>query len=301
MVSRDSIEHAPGPAPGPRSIFRHTVTVTRERVLGQGVVVTSTTPEGAWADLKHPELYADLQADGSLAAALTRVAAELGLDVGDVRPNRNHPLMFADIGGAPRICRAPISITSAALIRSFMINGWSRGAHLISGGTTDLGELVRAAAIWRSGAALADIRRARPWIQVSELAFAHERGPADAVAVQWEHVRAQMREPMGDRQFELGIRVADAAYAEPRLRQLFPFVSHWVLCFSRCTGSPFTFDVPCIGYVLPEGSYQVRQPGWTDDRVVLGHATTAADAVTLVVANLPDGCGPAVEGTRDDI
>jgi Family of unknown function (DUF6193) len=263
--------------------------------------VTSTASEHGWANLRHPELYTDLQAAGSLSAALGQVAAELGLDVGDIRPNRHHPLLFADIGGAPQSHRAPITITCAAPIRSFMIDGWSRGAHLISGGTTDLRELVRAAAMWRTGAALAEIRRACPWIEVSELAFAHERGPADAVAVQWEHVRAQMREPMGDQPFELGIRVADAAYAEPRLRRLFPYTSHWVLCFSRCTGSPFTYDVPCIGYVLSEECYQVRWPGWGDDPVVLGQAATAEEAVALVVANLPEGSGPAVAGTRDEV
>lgn len=261
----------------------------------------STTSEHGWADLADAEHYMDLQAAGSLAGALDRVAAELRLDVGDIRPNRNNPLLFADLGEAPQICRAPISITSAALIRSFTINGWSRGAHLISGGTSDLRELVRAAAIWRSGAALADIRRECPWIKVSDLAFAHERGPADAVAVQWEHVRAQMREPMGDRPFEPGIRAADAAHAEPRLHQLFPFISHGMLGFSRCTGFPFTSDVPWVGYVSPEGCYQVRQSGWSDDRVVLGQAASAADAIALVVANLPDGCSPAIAGTRDDV
>lgn len=263
--------------------------------------MASTTSEHGWANLKHPELYTDLQAAGSLAAALDRVAAGLGLDVGDIQPTRSNPLMFAELGGAPQVHRTALSVTSAALVRSFVINGWSQGAHLVSGGTTDLGELVRAAAIWRSGAALADIRRACPWIEVSELACAHERGPADAVTVMWELVRAQMRE--GDRPFELGIRAADAAYAEPRLRQLFPYTSHWVLCFSRCTGSPHTFDVPCIGYVLSEGRYQVRWPGWVDDldRLVLGEADTAEEAVALVVANLREECGAAVAGTRDEL
>lgn len=182
-----------------------------------------------------------------------------------------------------------------------MITGWSRGARLISGATTDLGEIARAAAVWRSGAALADIRRECPWIEVSELAFAHERGPADAVAVQWNDVRALMREPMGDGPFKLGIRAVDAAYAEPRLRRLFPFMSMWELHFSRCTGFPFTFDVPHIGYVRSEEAYEVRRLGSSDVRVVIGQAATAEEAVALVVANLPDGCGRAVAGTSDDM
>lgn len=264
--------------------------------------MSSTTPERGWANLSQPELYADLQAVGSLAAALEQEAAELGLDVGAIGPDPDNQLLFARIGGAPEFHRAPLTITSAALIRSFQISGWSRGAQLISGSTADVRELLRAGAIWRSGSALADIRSLCPWIEVSELALAHERGPSEAVTVMWGLVRAQMRELIDGQSFELGIRVADAAYAEPRLRELFPFTSHWVLCLSRCTGSPHSSDVPCIGYVLEKQRYQVRWPGWYDlDRLVIGEAATAEEAVALVIANLPDGCGPAVAGTRDEV
>ncbi|MBR7829246.1 hypothetical protein KDK95_23260 [Actinospica sp. MGRD01-02] len=262
----------------------------------------STTPEDGWANLKHPELYADLQAAGSLAAALEQTAAELQLDVGEIRPGSWGRLLSAHIGAAPELHRRPLEITSAANTRSFAFSGWSRGARLIDGWTADLRELARSAALWRSGATLTDIQRACPWTRASDLALAHERGPADAVTVMWELVRAQMHEPIDDQPFELGIRAADAAYAEPRLRELFPYTSHWVLCFSRCTGSPHTFDVPCIGYLLPEWRYQVRWPGWEDiDRLVLGEADTAEEAVALVVANLPEGCSAAVAGTRDDL
>jgi len=94
----------------------------------------------------------------------------------------------------------------------------------------------------------------------------------------------------------------EAAYAEPRLRQLLPFTSHWVLCFSRCTGSPHTTDVPWIGYVISENRYKVRAPGWSDDdHHVFGEPATADEAVALLVANLPEGCAAAVAGTADDI
>ncbi|MEU4220785.1 DUF6193 family natural product biosynthesis protein [Actinoplanes sp. NPDC026623] len=93
----------------------------------------------------------------------------------------------------------------------------------------------------------------------------------------------------------------EAAYAEPRLRALFPFHSHRSLNFSRCTGFPYTHDVPVITPVA--GRYRVtgwetRSPRGPAD---IGETGDPRDAVALVVANLPPGCGPAVAGTADDL
>lgn len=259
--------------------------------------MTPTSPERGWAKLEHPELYADLQAAGSLAAALWQAAAEEGLDFGAVPTVSSNQLLSVEIGEAPRFHRAPLAVMCGASKRSFLVSGWIRGVYTLNGGTSDLREVARAARSWQSGAPLADIQRDHPWIVVEEMAFAHERGPAEAVAMQWSRLRAQMR----DEQFDLGIRAAEAAYAEPRLRQLFPYTSHWVLCFTRCTGNPFTRDVPCIAYASSLDGYVVRWPGWGDTTRVLGETGTAEEAVALVVANLPEGTGPAVAGTADDL
>ncbi|MGW7006407.1 DUF6193 family natural product biosynthesis protein [Streptomyces sp. NPDC054933] len=50
-----------------------------------------------------------------------------------------------------------------------------------------------------------------------------------------------------------------AAYAEPRLRQLFPWVGMWELHFSRCTDHPPTWDIP---YIAPrnDGGFFVEGP-----------------------------------------
>ncbi len=87
-----------------------------------------------------------------------------------------------------------------------------------------------------------------------------------------------------------------AAYAEPRLRVLLPGVSHGILCLSRCTGYPASQDVPLV-YPLAAGGFQVTGRGGEG---VLGEVATLAEAFAMVVANLPEGCGPAVLGTKDD-
>ncbi len=84
----------------------------------------------------------------------------------------------------------------------------------------------------------------------------------------------------------------EAAYAEPRLRALFPWPSHGALHFFRNTRYPWRDDLPfivggaeCIVYA-PRG----------ESTCVLGQSLTPQEAAALVVAHLPDDCGPAFEG-----
>ncbi len=93
-----------------------------------------------------------------------------------------------------------------------------------------------------------------------------------------------------------------AAYAEPRLRQLFPWTGMWELHFSRCTQLRWTWDVPYIGPTAagPDhtGPYYVAGPSRTQK---IGKADTAQEAVAMVVARLPSNCGPAFVGTSEDL
>ncbi|MEV0174539.1 GNAT family N-acetyltransferase [Streptomyces sp. NPDC050803] len=86
-----------------------------------------------------------------------------------------------------------------------------------------------------------------------------------------------------------------AAYAEPRLRQLFPWVGHWELHFSRCVESPWTWDVP---YIRPQSGGRFRVEGPSRSEFV-GWAESVEEALAMVVERLPPGCGPAVVSNRD--
>lgn len=88
-----------------------------------------------------------------------------------------------------------------------------------------------------------------------------------------------------------------AAYANPRLRELFPIVSHGALYFSRCIRSPWTHDVGALFRRGGGGFMVIRH----SDGTVLGEPETVEEAIALIVANLPDGCGPAIDGTVDDL
>lgn len=85
--------------------------------------------------------------------------------------------------------------------------------------------------------------------------------------------------------------VIEAAFAEPRLRQLFPFPSHGCLSFHRNTDFPWSNDLPFIAG--GEKTYTVYAGGYAE---LLGEVATPQAAAALVVAHLPSDCGAAVEG-----
>ncbi|ATW50353.1 DUF6193 family natural product biosynthesis protein [Streptomyces peucetius] len=111
---------------------------------------------------------------------------------------------------------------------------------------------------------------------------------ARVVAAEWQQVLAYGNDLVDP-------AVPRAAYAQPRLRELHPAVSHGTLFLSRCTKLPGSF-VPVV-YRKVEGGYQVDAHGIGS----LGEVDTVEEAFALVVANLPEGCGPAVIGTADDV
>ncbi|XQE80654.1 DUF6193 family natural product biosynthesis protein [Streptomyces microflavus] len=88
-----------------------------------------------------------------------------------------------------------------------------------------------------------------------------------------------------------------AAYANPRLRELFPVVSHGALYLSRCIRSPRPHDVATLFRRGGGGFMVIRQ----SDGIVLGEPNTVEEAVELSAANLPEECGPAIDGSAHDL
>ncbi|HEV2345635.1 MAG TPA: DUF6193 family natural product biosynthesis protein [Actinocrinis sp.] len=249
--------------------------------------------EPSFAD---PDLYPDVAEAGSLAAALTSVASELGLSLGEVLTNDLDPYRSAGVESLVPD-RKPSWIILGSVERWFIFSGWWQGVELITGSTVDLGEMARALDAWRSGAKIREIHEAATFVKVSELAEAHELGSADAVTVKWRRLLEHLRQDMDRLELARSVlALAEAAFDEPKLRQLYPFTSHWSLHFTTCTGFPFSWDVPFVD-PLSDRRYLVSGPS---RGTVVGEADTPKDAVAMVVAGLPENCGPAVAGTADD-
>ncbi|MCG0291104.1 DUF6193 family natural product biosynthesis protein [Streptomyces sp. PSAA01] len=110
----------------------------------------------------------------------------------------------------------------------------------------------------------------------------------DVVEAGWRAVRADGR---------VRLELLEAAYAEPRLRKLFPWTGMGELHFSRCTEQRWTWDIP---YIEPaaEGSYWVSGPLRSQ---TVGPAQTPEQAIAMVVERLPANCGPAFLGTPEEL
>ncbi len=116
------------------------------------------------------------------------------------------------------------------------------------------------------------------------------RSAAEIVAAEWSDVLSYGWD-------RIDPAVPRAAYQHPALRELWPMVSHGVLYLSRCTRYPWSRD---IGTAFPQGGggYRIRRES---DRTTLGEVDTLEEAYALIAASLPDGCGPAIDGTADDL
>ncbi|MFB7667800.1 DUF6193 family natural product biosynthesis protein [Kitasatospora sp. NPDC056138] len=79
----------------------------------------------------------------------------------------------------------------------------------------------------------------------------------------------------------------EAAHAEPKLRQLYPFTSHHTLCLSSCPTIPYIVQVPSVD-PLRDGRFRIRRPRSSS---VIGYADTPEDAISLVTAHPPAGPG----------
>ncbi|MEI5036220.1 DUF6193 family natural product biosynthesis protein [Streptomyces sp. S1A(2023)] len=116
------------------------------------------------------------------------------------------------------------------------------------------------------------------------------RSAAEIVAAEWSDVLSYGTDLIDP-------AVPRTAYRHASLRGLWPMVSHGVLYLSRCIEWPRTTDVG-TAYPLVKGGYRVcRESGKT----LLGEVDTVEEAYALIAASLPDGCGPTIDGTADDL
>uniref|UniRef100_UPI0031D5D5AB DUF6193 family natural product biosynthesis protein n=1 Tax=Streptomyces hawaiiensis TaxID=67305 RepID=UPI0031D5D5AB len=135
------------------------------------------------------------------------------------------------------------------------------------------------------------------------MAAARRRGLTEAVEARWESLRLswrwrqevhRVRSP--GRPYPGIVPLLEAAAAQPRLRRLYPFTSHFALLFSSSTSYPWSVQAGSIE-PLHNGRFKVRR---RSSSAVIGEVDTAEEAVTLVLELLPDDSDPAVTASADD-
>ncbi|MEV4255134.1 DUF6193 family natural product biosynthesis protein [Spirillospora sp. NPDC049652] len=183
-----------------------------------------------------------------------------------------------------------VSVTAARQERCLLMEFWDQGVMMAKARTGDLPAAAEAVGRWQAGTRVRELKTLCPFVEYGPLAEAYERG--DAVEAEWASYRTTAAA-------HIDHDLIEAAYARPQLRALFPFHSHRTLNFSRCTGFPYTHDIPVVS-PLSDGTYRVT---WarSSDGPAITEVDNPYDAITAVIAHLPDNCGPAVAGTADDL
>jgi hypothetical protein len=227
-------------------------------------------------------LYPDVVEAGTLVAALNEIFAKLGVEL-TAEWGLKSPWWAVTARG-----QRTSQLAAAKEQRLFLGDLSQDGVGMGRFQTPDLERAADITAAWlaKESDALA-LSAGFTEVIVSDRAALHATGPAAEVESEWTSLLQYI-----EKELPALLAVAVEAFRTPRLRELFPFCSHTTLCFSRCTGYPFTNDCPCI--TPGKGNaYEVR----------LGEASlgsgNAAEAVRLVVASLPVGCGPARRGTAE--
>ena len=169
---------------------------------------------------------------------------------------------------------------------------WREGVCLAHGQTDNLGALAKSLDFWLcKDVTTRELVAAFSFINPADKAAAFDEGRE--IAFTWERIQAD------------GARTdlkafVDLAIRDDVLRRLFPFTSLFTLCFSRCTGYPYTHDTPTVTplgkRVFGGHQYEVRLPG----NRIAGRGS-AAEALAIVKTNLPPNIKPAVKGTAENV
>ncbi|MFD0339867.1 DUF6193 family natural product biosynthesis protein [Streptomyces sp. NPDC127117] len=255
----------------------------------------STAQSPAVTTHPHPAvLYPDVAARGSLAAALQAVAEECGFAVSVTSPDSSPLSHAAAESGLPY--RKALIVSSWVAERRWSVRGEEpfEGSAVIRGDTDDLAQVAGAARAWQDGVALGDIRQAAPFVRLTGRFEVPEPDPVRLTESEWQRMRTEA----GEQDRPAYQALIEAAYAEPVLRRLYPFTSHWTLRFSTTTRPNLTLIGPCLLADRVEQGYTVSK-GFTGTGLP-AEAATAQEAVAAAVRHLPEDPGPVTFGAIRD-
>ncbi|MFB6814038.1 DUF6193 family natural product biosynthesis protein [Streptomyces sp. NPDC056347] len=236
-------------------------------------------------------LYPDIAAHGSLSAALQAVA-EGRLTGIPMVSSEAEPLMFTSVESTLRH-RNPLQINAWHHERRWSIRGTEsfQDLKLVGGTTEDPVQIAAAMRAWHDGEALSDIPRDAPFVHLSGRFEVPDLDPSRLTESEWHHLRTEASEleyPWGPAYQAL----VEAAHAEPALRNLYPFTSHWALRFSAKTRPGLAVVGPIL---IAQGvdEYSVSKTITGTGGVQF---STARDAVAAAVRHLPPGLAPVTLG-----
>ncbi len=222
-------------------------------------------------------LYPDIIKVGGLAKAVNQSLVRIGslLSVQDLNLNS-----YARVELDERFSQIYIALEE----RLFTFDFWSKGVHLANGSTNNLDQMSKAIDSWIAGKLSIEKMSKHTFFSPNTYAKVFEEG------VEVEHSWRCLLSSIGSRIPELD-DIVKLAYKYTNLRILFPYTSMNRFLISRCTGYPYSNDLPYIAPQL-DGSYKLLESSGK----VLSHGN-AHDIVDIWSSRIPSDCGHAVPGT----
>jgi len=198
-----------------------------------------------------PTLYPDLVEAGGLAPAMRHLAAEHGIELGEIS---------APAWASTSITEATIEMAGGSIyvvirrdFRSFSLNLSRTGRVQADGVSGDLLCVVKAADAWREGASLARIAELFPFVSYDGLAAAFEKGaPAP---FQWDRL-------LGDAELYEIRPLLMAARDHESLGQMFATVTHYVSLFLQM--DPVDQSRGGIWIRMKDDGYTI-EPAWSHE------------------------------------
>ncbi|MEV3986276.1 DUF6193 family natural product biosynthesis protein [Nonomuraea sp. NPDC049758] len=133
---------------------------------------------------------------------------------------------------------------------------------------------------WAEGASLEEIGQAALFDILTGRFEVPDNNPADIIASEWQWMLKDAR----DADWPEYQALIEAAYAEPRLRRLYPYTSHWELGFSSTPDYPFSRPSVWIDAPRGAGGYTISEGRNDPDPMQI---PTPAEAIAIAVDRIP--------------
>lgn len=231
-------------------------------------------------------LYPEIERAGGLIFALNNSFNKIGstLRVADQNDPKFFPGAYARIEKGPKFSQIYIAAEEKLYLPDF----WQDGVCLCHGKTPNIDLLAECIDFWlTTNAKTKQLAEKFAFVTPNKYAAIYDEGKE--LEYKWKSI---LYDP-GRKEIKTFVELA---IKDPILSKLFPYTSLLTLCFSRCTGYPFTYDTPTVSPILETDQYLVR----TSEGNEIGSGS-ASEALKIVLDNLPNDIEPAVKGTSEDI
>lgn len=231
-------------------------------------------------------LYSEIESAGGLISALDEALKRIGSTLRV--SNDNDPNFFPGAYARIEKHKKFSQIYLASEEKLYLPDFWRNGVCLGHGKIDNIDVLTQCIDYWLTNhVSTRQLSDKFNFVTPNKHAVIYDEG--NEVQYKWNSILIDLNKKEIKSFVELAIN-------DSILSRLFPFTSLMTLCFSRCTGYPFTCDTPTVTPIVETGQYIVRQ----NNNDIIGTGS-AAEALKMVLDNLPKDIGPAVKGTAEDL